>query len=754
MKKAVLTIVIFMVACLNLYSYKWEIMGKGKIAGNAEELYVVGNQVVYSIMSPFTICRSTDAGANWEYNVIPQELHKGNTYSASFINEQTGFLCLNNTKKTTILKTTDGAKHWTELESGLDKPANKIQFIDESYGLALGTKYESGTRVPYGASCLFCTGDGGKSWTEIMMPDGAELYDMFVIGKSRIVCIGAEIKSESPLVQQAAVWVTNDNGHNWNKVQLGTNQADLAIAISFASNGTGLVGLSDGSLYKTTDNGANWSKQEFKFNSQIQGSSSLHIDFVNSTFCTACDFQGALQSTDAGTTWNRMSFNLSQIKKLQFTDSKNGFALLSDYNVKKTTDGGENFYSVTIDNKINKNDILFVDQNTGIILSGQQFPTIERTEDGGINWQTAFEAKEEAENSNSGFLKAYYHQSGILYALGSSYNNQTKQHKYFMYSSRDNGKTWAKDTKFDETKLSRDLLLDEQGTFWNCAGNNLYKSNNFGENWSLVKNFTQFSSITFSKRSEAIWAYNPNLRKLSYSSDNGFSWKELSTPLPFLTSVYAIGNQKAVIYAFKQGVVDGMLYQTDDGGTTWRRILESWNPYFPNKPFVIDENNVWMAVGSESLLNTTDGGQTWGMICTTSQTDESLSDNQSGCSNIGYGLSACYFLDKSTGWALGNFVTRFRKDITSASDAIVASSPKLFPVPCEGSMTISFGNCGASEASISVFDLLGNEVLKENNYAIDPSGETELNLAGLAAGCYILKMKINGVEQSIPFLVK
>ncbi len=756
MKKILLTLLLFLIANPNLYSYKWELLGKEKIAGNADELYVIDKQVAYAIVTPFTVCRTSDGGSNWEYSVIPQEFHKGYIYSASFLTDQIGFLCLNNTKKSTILKTTDGAKHWTELESGINKPTTKIQFIDEQYGVALGTKYENGTRMPYGTSCLYCTEDGGKTWTEVVLPTKAELFDMYAISKNNIVCIGAEIKTETPLAMQAAVWTSKDNGRNWTKAQLDANKADFTMAISFAKNGTGLAGMNDGSLYKTTDFGNTWSKQSFQFNSKTPGSSTLSLSFVDNTFCTASDLQGALTSADAGNTWNRVPSSLSTIKKLQFTDPQTGFVLLTDYNIKKTTDGGKSFSFVTIENKINKNDILFIDQNIGIILSGQPNPTIERTEDGGVTWQKAFETSVESNTTGAGFVKAYRHQSGKLFALGSDFDPETKQNKYFIYSSSDNGKTWAKDAKFDVSKLSRDLLLDEQGTFWTNLGNNLYRSNDLGENWTLVKSFTQFSSMTFSKRSNAIWAYNSGSRILVYSSDNGFSWKELSTPLPFLTSVYALGNQKAVIYAFKQGVVDGTLYQTDDGGAKWRRILESWNPYFPNKPFVIDENNVWMAVGGESLLNTTDGGQTWGMICTTSQEDESLSNNQGGCSNIGYGVSACYFLDNSTGWALGSFVTRYRKEISTSTDGdpASASSPKLFPIPCEGSMTISFGNCGVSEAAISVFGLLGNEIVKESYYRLDASGETDLNLLGLASGCYILKTRINGLEKSIPFLVK
>lgn len=756
MKKLLLTLLLFLIAYPNLYSYKWELLGKDKIAGNADELYVIDKQVAYAIVTPFTVCKTTDGGSNWEYSVIPKEHHKGYIYSASFLNDQIGFLCLNNTKTSTILKTTDGAKHWTELETDIDKPTTKIQFLDEQYGVALGTKYESGTRVPYGTSCLYCTEDGGKTWTEAALPNRTELFDMYVISKNNIVCIGAEIKSENPLTMQAAVWISKDNGRNWTKAQLDDNKADFTMAISFAKNGTGLAGMNDGSLYKTTDFGTSWSKQSFQFNSKSPGSSTLSLCFVDNTFCTASDLQGALTSADAGNTWNRVQGNLPTIKKLQFTEPQTGFVLLSDYNIKKTTDGGSSFSFVTIENKVNKNDILFIDQNIGIILSGQPRPTIERTEDGGVTWQKAFETTNETGSTGAGFVKAYLHQSGKLFALGSDFDSQTKQNIYFIYSSTDKGKTWAKDAKFDVSKLSRDLLLDEQGAFWTNLGNKLYRSNDFGENWTLVKSFSQFSSVTFSKRSNAIWAYNTGSRILVYSSDNGVSWKEISTPLPLLTSVYAIGNQKAVIYAFKQGVVDGTLYQTDDGGTKWRRILESWNQYFPNKPFVVDENNVWMAVGGESLVNTTDGGQTWGMICTTSQEDETLSTNQSGCSNIGYGVSACYFLDNSTGWALGSFVTRYRKDISTSTDVdpASASSPKLFPIPCEGSMTISFGNCGASEASISVFGLLGNEIVKESYYRLDASGETDLNLHGLASGCYILKTRINGLEKSIPFLVK
>lgn len=100
-----------------------------------------------------------------------------------------------------------------------------------------------------------------------------------------------------------------------------------------------------------------------------------------------------LKTTDGGTNWNTLSIEISYsdtYKSIFFSDASTGYAVGRDYNldqgiILKTIDGGETWVSDTIEKTRTLNSVYFIDKNTGYTVD---WDGIIKTVDGGTSWNT------------------------------------------------------------------------------------------------------------------------------------------------------------------------------------------------------------------------------------------------------------------------------------------------------------------------------------------------------------------------------
>jgi len=171
------------------------------------------------------------------------------------------------------------------------------------------------------------------------------------------------------------------------------------------------------------------------------------------------------------------------------------------------------------------------------------------------------------------------------------------------------------------------------------------KTTNSGMNWIKQKETVDNRSLS------AIWFLNENtgfvagkydsivnIGVISKTTNGGANWKDTIITNTRFNSICFINENTG----FAGGVTGGAykpIYKTTNSGVTWFSITGAFNIYDID---FINENTGWAvatATGGESVLKTTDAGNTWNIV-----------------SSLGGGLSLCSidFINANTGWISGN----------------------------------------------------------------------------------------------------
>jgi len=97
---------------------------------------------------------------------------------------------------------------------------------------------------------------------------------------------------------------------------------------------------------------------------------------------------------------------------IDFVDENVGWIAGSNGTLEKTTDGGENWYKITINKNQHFDKIDFLNESIGWAIGGSfDIPVIRKTSDGGLTW---FE-----QLTNIGFSDLYVIDENNVYAVGS-----------------------------------------------------------------------------------------------------------------------------------------------------------------------------------------------------------------------------------------------------------------------------------------------------------------------------------------------
>jgi photosystem II stability/assembly factor-like uncharacterized protein len=210
-----------------------------------------------------------------------------------------------------IYKTTDSARTWTKLNSGVNFPIYGIYFTDAMKGFAVGGKNScdgTGCIVPGGF--ILRTLDGGNTWTIVHTPSiKREISAVYFINALLGFCVGDNI-----------IYKTTDGGNTWNEYIINNIEGKL-MDIRFEDTQTGYaVSLFD-KVFKTTDGGNTWTRIRPQ-NNQL-GYYSLSVQgktvFVSS-------MGKIIKSTNGGTTWHVLPDSPSDIFAIHFIDKSHGFA--------------------------------------------------------------------------------------------------------------------------------------------------------------------------------------------------------------------------------------------------------------------------------------------------------------------------------------------------------------------------------------------------------------------------------------------
>ena len=397
--------------------------------------------------------------------------------------------------------------------------------------------------------------------------------------------------------------------------------------------------------------------------------------------------------------WTQQPFPTTEdLFRVRFVDSMTGWVLGSDF-IYKTTDGGTTW--VPQDTSFGFGVALFALNANVAFYANYASSTphtrgIRRTTDGGANWETV---------DSSLFLYKEFElvNEQIGYAAGGDldFNPMIKK-------TTDGGTTWttiASDFSPSYFEITGISFLDEM------------------QGWAVT-----FDALIFNtKNGGTTWTLQDSIRPAQPSGP--LRDIEFTTP----DSGWAVG-----------GIAGSMLIaRTIDGGDNWSHVVMGGSSL--REVTFLNSQLGWIAGSFNSppyILMTTDGGENW------------ETQPLEPPSNVGF--ESISMVNENLGWTVGRDGQIYKTTtggVVSVTENPNANAPKNFvlqqnyPNPFNPTTTIRYDLPVKSEVTLSVFNVLGQEVLRlvdkaqpAGRYAVQWDGR---NKAGVwvSSGVYFFKLK-------------
>jgi photosystem II stability/assembly factor-like uncharacterized protein len=252
----------------------------------------------------------------------------------------------------------------------------------------------------------------------------------------------------------------------------------------------------------------------------------------------------------------------SDLNKVYFIDTLNGWVTIQDGGILKTIDGGITWLSQ--DCKYCNGELFFVNEKEGYAKGSSPFSAgmILSTLDGGTSWKTIH---------NTPIVSNFYirDSNDWIWLKGGITGG--------LFNSTDKGLTWGKKSdmfQFTKKYLNRDIFFIDK---------------NIG--WILLQNEFMISDI-FSK-------------ELLYTENNGITWAPYNISFEdVINSIYFIDKNKGYVVGN-----NGNIVRTNDGGKTWEKLRSGTLEHLNDVQFI--QNKGWIIGSNGGILTTNDGGINW-----------------------------------------------------------------------------------------------------------------------------------------------
>ena len=651
------------------------------------------------------ILSTTDGGAQWSRMSleVTQSL-----YSINFSNATTGWIA---GSSGVVLKTTDGGLSWGRQTSGTSQKISTIVFADNSTGWIVGSD-----------GLIMKTADGGGSASfppSLLSPanrvtglsKNLQLRWNTISGaQSYRVQVSQSSSFSSTVTDQSGVTALSLNVSNllentiyyWRvKAEYGQTSSDWSAVWCFATGSTAgwniqIAGTKNsltgvyfvnervgwavgeyGTIIKTTDGGVNWNAQSstltytfssVQFRDTLKGwllaersniilkttnggtswersdapySELYTLYFVDDQNGWAAGLNGTIVKTaNGGTSWTQQSTGQAkQLNAIHFVDALYGWAAGSNYEYKalllRTTDGGVTWMSVPMESSSSISDIWFVDRNTGFAIGGSGGQIL-KTTDGGISW-----SKYTVNINYSSLSRIRFLNQNVGWTVGGA---------GYVFKTTDGGQTWGPQTS-STTSYVNDIHFVDATRGWMVGGGYseggivLQTANSGGTVMVPPRPVVPPDrSIGLTTSQQVVWTRA--LDALSYKlTCSGLSYNVTQSGL--VDTSFVLTNLSpntiyrwSVVAQYQNGVsAYSPSYWFATTGTAWSaQICGTTNSL--NSVFFIDASTGWAVGGSYSageIYKTSDGGATWSAQQNPSQKE----------------LNKIQFIDKYKGWAVG-----------------------------------------------------------------------------------------------------
>jgi photosystem II stability/assembly factor-like uncharacterized protein len=508
---------------------------------------------------------SDDDGDIWNTILVNSRMYFN--VSAIATNSQSVFVC----NLDTLMRSTDNGATWQTILWGIP-------------GLEITCLTVSGQDVYVGAygSRYYVSHDNGNNfdWVDL---SGQGMYSLgaFLVSGSKILTISG-----------GYVYISSDGGITWE----GTFGIDYPYITGLASNGSRLFAEVNSNYYYpvqaygyyySDDGGVHWTYGGLRIY-QITG-----FGVIGSRLIT-CTNAGIFLSDDAGNSWNEPSTGLVRLLMNSFAISGSSiYAASANEGMLKSKDNGNTW--THINNSLPLVICNAVAVNSSRIFAGGYY--IYSSLDDGVTWQVKY---------GPGNLISCFAVMGNRIFAGTGVANGYGDG---ILLSEDHGETWHFVNNGLGSSIIYSLTVDGNNLY---AGTDagVYVTNNYGTSWTALNNGLVNPHITaLCKSQDHLFAaaYYPDLwlehQSVIYSSvDNGQSWSNTG----FEYQDYS-GSSSLVTGGNK--VVTGLMHSlypvsmTDDNGVTWSDV-SSGLPYESNVQFMaIHDSTVYAAINLSTYGN-------------------------------------------------------------------------------------------------------------------------------------------------------
>ena len=620
---------------------------------------------------------STNSIGNYSVRAISQEPQwvkkkdPENQYEAlldiCFVNKNVGY-AVGGLSKSSIIKTIDGGKTWVQQDPGSYYYLRSVYFTDEQDGWAVGS---------YNA--ILHTTDGGKNWNRITVKN-TELD----ITYHKV----AFIDKQNGWIRDSKrrILKTNDGGTTWNLF----DSVDVDIDDFYFNNSKHGWAIDFWHIYETKDGGESWTINYIAGYTQpiLDGVSYASVFFQNENVGWIGGYGSMVTTSDAGKTWKKVDgIDRNDIlRTIHFTDNETGFAMTEGRIYYQTNDGGKTWNrkdtgicgSIVGLAFIDKNNAWATDYQGSIIKMSNQGNTWEvqrgnpeevinmsfasenigfrigrhglvaKTVDGGTTWNK-LNANTVTDNIRIKFVDI--NTGWIL--NNSNYGLST------VLKTIDGGITWQKKLITNNNRGLNDLFFVDNKNGWAVGTFDVYKTTDGGENWfsvSLGRTFFAESIYFSDSKNGWILGSDNSKRQILKTTNGGDSWSVIQTPI--------IPNRQNNAYKiyFKnvnEGWVIGsqVVLRTTDGGQTWLeqnfKVQGKYDYLNITTINFADDRNGWVLTGWGKMFRTIDGGATWNM-----------EDSE---------LTIMAFLNSQNGWAMdiNKSFSKYESVLLATSNVII-----------------------------------------------------------------------------------
>jgi photosystem II stability/assembly factor-like uncharacterized protein len=685
MKKIVLVFSLLLILPLDIFSQQnfWE-QTSGPFGGYINSILSNSNQEIF-VLTSSAIYKTSNLGTNWF------KVRQGG-YSRSLITPQNNLVIANSRN---VYLSTNGGNDWQQIYLAIEDITAIGTDLNGDIFVATNR-----TGINFSFTKIFKTADHGLNWNEVY--SSSEGLTSFEYSNNNIYVGYAN-----------GILKSTNGGLSWSHINIsgGSNCFDLEVDVL-----NNIFFIGGGGVFKSTNDGDTW--EYLGFDDLLP----LSIESDSDQYIYLGTQNGVYISSDQGQSWyessdgiqNQVIFSLKKISNGELLCGTGGAGIYLSIN------NGESWNQIGLPEI--RIQTLFVNSQN-IIYSGTQSAGIFKSTDKGDYWigsgLAGMKINTIAVNSNN-----------IMYAGGEPMTIANNKHLFF---SSDSGINWSP-LDHPYVRINKILVTSQNIVFTATAGGGVYRSINNGLTWEQKNSGltgSHIKSIALNSNYE-IFA-GTDYYGICKSTNNGNIWQQIGLPDYSINDIEinSVGEIYVSTYKHYQTFE---IYKSTDDGVTWAKF----NSGIPNVPVSTltknDNDDIFAGTESDGVYILKKDSIIWSPANSglTNLTISDLLIDLDGFVYAGTNGSGVFISYNST--------TGLQEEtnIVPTSEALLSN----YPNPFNPLTIIGFRLSRASNITLKIFDLLGNEISTLiDEYRIAGTHEFEFNASGLTSGVYFYQLK-------------